>query len=321
VAVTEPAGSENTVGGSVSTPPTTKAPSEPPTTTPTTATQTTTTQAVAIRPSGCEVTGSVITLEGPQAEQYKNRTVAANTTIDARSASWVGIDDYPVRIRGGENVCWFGGVIEGTYSDATTWDRMHDTAALSIESPNYSVLGVRAHNYGDGINITDDARDFLISGIHLTFIRDDCIENDKLYSGTVENSLLDGCYTAISARRHSGDAISNGTGNDFTIRNSLIRLQPMPTVYKGTAPGHGGLFKWDSISPQLHLHNNVFRVDQLPNGGNLGVPDGFLASCSNNVVVWLGAGDYPDPLPSCFTITTDVSVWNGAVASWASRNG
>ena len=54
----------------------------------------------------------------------------------------------------------------------------------------------------------------------------------------------------------------------------------MPTVYKGPAPGHGGFFKWDDAahrSPKLALFNNVFRVDQLPNHGSLGLPDGYLS--------------------------------------------
>jgi hypothetical protein len=48
----------------------------------------------------------------------------------------------------------------------------------------------------------------------------------------------------------------------------------------------------------------------------MGVPSSFLSSCSNNVMVWLGPGNYPVPLPSCFTVTRDRSVWDRAVARW-----
>jgi hypothetical protein len=38
------------------------------------------------------------------------------------------------------------------------------------------------------------------------------------------------------------------------------------------------------------------------------------------VVVWLGEGPFPDPLPDCFTVTTDKSVWDNAVAEWKANH-
>ncbi len=162
------------------------------------------------------------------------------------------------------------------------------------------------------------AERFLITGVHLSFMHDDCIENDQLYSGTVEDSLLDGCYVAFSARPSSGQSL-HGEHNTYTIRNNVVRLQPMPTVYKGRAPGNGGFFKWDDAgrSPRLVVRDNVFRVDQRPNHQTLGWPAGYDVSCSNNVVVWLGKGPYPDRLPKCFRVTRDRKVWDDAVARWS----
>jgi len=37
-------------------------------------------------------------------------------------------------------------------------------------------------------------------------------------------------------------------------------------------------------------------------------------------MVWLGPGDYPVPLPSCFTVTKDRSVWDNAVAAWKANH-
>ena len=109
----------------------------------------------------------------------------------------------------------------------------------------------------------------------LSRIHDDCIENDYMHNGLVEDSLLDGCYVAFSARNSDG---TDGHLNTETIRSSLVRLQPMPTVYKGDAPGHGGFFKWptstaDGVGPNLVIENTIFRVDQLPNHGSLGLPE------------------------------------------------
>lgn len=73
---------------------------------------------------------------------------------------------------------------------------------------------------------------------------------------------------------------------------------------------------------EARVHDNIFRVDQDANNTGLGVPIGKLESCSNNTVVWLGLGPYPDPLPAtfndqpCFTVTTDPSVWDDAVKAW-----
>jgi len=52
----------------------------------------------------------------------------------------------------------------------------------------------------------------------------------------------------------------------------------------------------------------------------MGIPSS-LVGCSNNVMVWLGQGPYPAPLPACFTVTTDRSVWDAAVATWKLRHG
>ena len=34
----------------------------------------------------------------------------------------------------------------------------------------------------------------------------------------------------------------------------------------------------------------------------------------------LGPGNYPAPLPTCFTVTKDRSVWDAAVADWKRRH-
>ena len=210
---------------------------------------------------------------------------------------------------------------------------MHSTTAVEVYAENTTIEGIRIHNYGDGIDFKyGPSANFIIKGVHLSYIRDDCVENDLLYSGLIDDSFFDGCYSAFSARTHSGQdpPAEDGSNNLWTIQNSLIRLQPMWGVYKnrGLIPGHDGWFKWDSsgISPRLALHNNIFRVDQDANNVGLGVPTGKLESCSNNTVVWLGSGPYPDPLPTtfnnqpCFTITTDPSVWDNAVVAWLTKH-
>ena len=97
----------------------------------------------------------------------------------------------------------------------------------------------------------------------------------------------------------------------------------MPTVYKGTAPGHAGFFKWNETgrSPKLSLIGNVFRVDQKQNHGTLGLPVGYEVSCANNTIVWLGTGTFPGAaswLAKCpdTRIVTTRATWDDAVALW-----
>ncbi|MBK5289673.1 MAG: hypothetical protein JJE46_14520 [Acidimicrobiia bacterium] len=242
----------------------------------------------------------------------------ADEAVDAQTAMWLDADNWPISFAGGSNSCWWGGRVFGTYSQYTPWSTFHHTGGLNFENDHLTIVGLRVHNYGDGIRAREGASDFTISGVHLSFMHDDCVENDQLYSGVVEDSLLDGCYVGFSARPSKGDQVDGHT-NTYTIRNNLVRLQATPTVYKGRAPGHGGFFKWDEnakTSPKLVVRDNVFRVDSRPNHQTLGLPAGYDVRCSDNVVVWLGKGRYPDKLPKCFTVTRDRRVWDRAVAQW-----
>lgn len=275
---------------------------------------------------------AIVLINGPQKNPYRSKSspLPEDAIVDARSAVWKHVHDYPVVVEGGPDICFTGGRVYGDYLYSASWERMHDTTGFTFRTSGMTTVeNVHIHNYGDGISFSrgGSGESFTISGAWMTHIRDDCIQNDYMYAGLVEDSLLDGCYTAFSAQPHKGAEVSDGSSNVWEIRRSLIRLEPMEKVYndQGLIPGHGPFFKWssDGISPKLALHDNIFRVDQPSNSSNgLGIPDGKLASCSNNVVVWLGEGEFPDPLPKtfgglpCFTVTTDPTVWDSAVQQW-----
>jgi len=290
--------------------------------------------------------GPMVTVSGNQTVRYDTRgnPLAADTKIDARTAVWTAnwpVQDsfnYPILLAGGPNLCFSGGLIQGSYPDQistdpnTTWEYMHGTTAIKSNGKNAAIENTRIDNYGDAIDLSVNSENFIIKSVYLSTIRDDCVQNDWLYSGLIEDSLFDGCYSAFSARTYSGQSPpADGTDNIWTIKNSLIRLQATWGVYKnrGLIPGHDGFFKWDSlgISPRLALHDNIFRVDQEANNVGLELPQGKLANCSNNTLVWLGSGPFPATLPEifngqpCFTITNDKSVWDKAVSDWKSRHG
>lgn len=274
------------------------------------------------------------TLNGKQSVRYdtRNSPLPSNYQIAAGSAIWEAVNNFPVDIAGGSHICFSGGLIQGRYPPDTAWDIMHSTSAMYIMAPSITIENVHIDDYGDGIGFEADARDFTVRSVYISYSRDDCIENDWLHGGLVDDSLFDGCYSAFSARTSSSQTnVSNGSNNIWTIQNSLIRLQPMDKVYKdrGIIPGHDGFFKWDSagISPQLSLHNNIFRVDQQSNNVGLGIPSGKLTSCSNNIMIWLGQGAYPGTLPTtlngkpCFSISTDKTIWDNAVSVWKKKHG
>lgn len=258
----------------------------------------------------------VTSVTGRRKDRY-TETVAGGETVDATGAVWLQVDNWPISFGGGGGGCWVGGRVIGTWPQSTPWSTFHHTGALDVTNPDFTVTGLRVHNIGDGIRIRKGARDFRVDGVHMSFLHDDCVENDQLYSGTIEHSLFDGCYVAFSARPSKGDS-AEGRRNTMTFRDNVVRLQPTPTVYKGRAPGTGGFFKWDQSrrAPKLVVEDNVFRADQRPNHQDLGLPKGYEVQCRNNVVVWLGRGKYPDPLPKCFRVTRDRRVWDRAVADW-----
>ncbi len=260
-----------------------------------------------------------VVVAGVQTSKFKP-SVSGHLAVDARTASWTQVDPWPVTPTGSGSICWNGGSIVGTWTMDTVWDVFHHTGGFNFANPNSVIENVRVHNYGDAINVRDGASNWTVRGAHTSFIHDDCLQDDYLNSGVISDSLFDGCYVGISTRPSSNNTTSDGRNNTLTMNGDLLRLQPMPTVYKGPAPGHGGFFKWDDTgrSPSLSLHNNVFRVDQTPNHGSLGLPAGYRVECSGNTIVWLGSGAFPEAaswLAKCpdTQIVTTKSTWDNAV--------
>ncbi len=289
----------------------------------------------------CLAAGADIVLAGTHTTDYYTRSLAPGTAIDARAATFVhcsqpdptapcALNVYPVNLGpvDGENGCWAGGVVTGENRLDASWTAMHDpnNAGFIFENRHFTVDGLRMHNVGDGIRPRGGAADFVIRNVWLSYVRDDCVENDNMNTGLVDDSLFDGCFVGFSAR-HSDTSVE-GPDNVWTIQNSLVRLEPMPGPPEGGEIGHKGFFKWvswgdpNSRSPKLALYNNVFMAEMQGqiDAERMGIPPGKLVDCANNVMVWLGPGAYPASLPDCFTVTTDRRVWDGAVTAWIRRH-
>src|SRR5882724_552770 len=279
--------------------------------------------------------GPLVTLSGLRSSTYETGSLSSTAKVDATTAQFL-VDqatNVPVRVGGGNGICWSGGEILGQYTPSTSWSTMHDKYGM-IPGSGSSANGIQIQNvtifsYGDGISfdVQSDAG-WSIRNVHIKYSRDDCIENDFLNAGTIDSTFLDGCYDGVSAQEYSGSP--NGTNNIITMSNSLVRLQSVDGVYGGAIPNHNAFWKWSTIGPSVALYNNVFRTDGPSREGNgaqmwMAPPPGKLADCRNNVMVWLGSGSYPETLPTtfngqpCFTLMTGAAglqYWNNAVAQW-----
>jgi hypothetical protein len=265
--------------------------------------------------------GPLVTLTGTHTTPYRNYSFKATTKVDVRAATMISspASYYPLNVAGEPRGCIAGGKVQGTYDRTLTWKQMHNQNNAGVRWTNDDMVadGVRVDNVEDGIR--PEGNNFIIRQSWLTYIRDDCVENDHLRSGIIEDSLFDGCYVGISARPSTGIINAGYTGANETliVRNSLLRLERMPGPNKSTAAtGHGQWFKWDALAPSLELHDNIFMTEEWGNSPRTMGPPAKLTKCSNNIMVWLGSGPYPSPLPSCFKVVTDRKVWDNAVAAW-----
>lgn len=245
--------------------------------------------------------------------------------------------DYPLDIRSDlSRVCWAGAVVNFTNDMDITWreSKDHNSAAIIGYNTHLTVDGIRIHNAHDAIRPfwTRDGVDVFwnIRNSWITYNRDDCIENDWYAGGLVEDSLFDGCYVFLSTR--GGTKPSQ---NIVTIRNSLIRMQKMPGPYghddEPDLMAHGDIFKTNEYAPGLVLENNIFLVEgygvtksdpslwPAQSFYSLSLGRDKLKSCKNNIIVWLGEGEYPGDIPAdpaCVTVTKDRTVWDNKRAKW-----
>ena len=270
--------------------------------------------------------GPLVTLAGGMTDRYDSRSkpLAAQARVDARRATWTAVNAYVINFSAGKGGCWSGGTVQGKWGPSTVWDVYHSTFALYAYGLNTRVEGFRVDNYGDAVrfNGTDN---WSLRASWFTNIHDDCVENDMLAGGLIEDVLMDGCYVGISVRPGKAQLTSvNGSGKTVTIRNSLLRLKKFPLT--AAAPNtSGGFIKAENRQPAKNVNlvyeGNVFRADALPGTGSLCLNQhNKVTHSTGNILVWLGSGNYPCTLPPGWTLTRDVKVWDNAVAAWKARH-
>jgi hypothetical protein len=167
-------------------------------------------------------------------------------------------------------------------------------------------------------------KSFTLRGAWFSDIHDDGVENDLYKTGLIEDSFFDGVYVAFSGRPASAVyQLIDGRNITYTIRNNVVRLKPFALT--ATTPNtSGGFFKIENREPERNMkwvvEGNVFRADGLPGTGSLCLNQHGVFTARNNIIVWLGAGNYPCTIPPGWTLTRDIKVWDAAVAAWKARH-
>src|SRR5207245_1748066 len=121
------------------------------------------------------------------------KSLAPKTKIDARGATFFASPTnlYPISLDGGDGVRVVGGAVFGQYDRNLTWDQMHsmNNAGIAFDNNLFTVDGIRIDNVEDGIRPRKGGG-FTVRNVHVSYVRDDCIENDHLNDGLVDDSLF-----------------------------------------------------------------------------------------------------------------------------------
>ncbi len=272
-------------------------------------------------------------------------------TVDARGSTFedsvFDANGYAVAIKfheitGSRNdLCVVGGTVFSTLDpEHTLWSSWHKHYGMIVLRPGYEIVGTQFRNQGDMIVFGPNAADWSVIGVRTDgdgpggggpggsgYIHDDCIENDAMHGGLVDDSKLDGCNIFLSSQ---GEPI-DGSANTVEVRDTLVRLRPYHESYDVAKYGNdqiGGFFKWGNggasgTPPQLYVHDSVFRADQRAYyGGNvngfLGLPPG--TTCHDVTLVgteaW-PAADLASWTSQCTNLTLGSAAdWDAAVAAW-----
>lgn len=293
-------------------------------------------------------------------------SVAANKKFDARSASFEIPSDISwgkIMLRGSDtstHMCWAGGYVTASLSwhgldipweqSKSGFDQsgtFRNTSSAESFHDHMTWTGMHVYNVHDGIRTSNSFNNWTVQHSWFDYIRDDCIENDHIYSGTIFDTLFDGCYVGISTRPSS---IFSSAGQTVTIDKILLRMEPMPYPYKWDTkndpvlyvPGYnipgtnnpipfgfGNVFKMEAGNePNFRITNSTFLLE-YNSQQDIFPPKSKVTACSNNTLIWLGpVSETPNHLltdfPGCFTIITNSTqgktLWKTRVADWHARH-
>src|SRR5687768_12478439 len=184
---------------------------------------------------------------------YSAKDLPANSVIDGQRAIWrlSHANRHPVRIySAGKGLELRGGTIVGEISQTLDWREVYDlgnSAAIRVrQAPQAKISGWRIDKAWDGVRLEDGSDGWLVQDVHISNNRDDAIENDKLLSGTLRDSLIDGTYSGISM-----DATVDRDGSMNTVVLDRVMMRLKPYLVEGRLT-HGGPIKGDDDATSYH---------------------------------------------------------------------
>lgn len=232
-----------------------------------------------------------------------------NPTIDRDcNVGELATNNYPLIIDGSPNVTLVGGRFRGQVPQLSDWRSTYcnSSAILVRDSPAATIKGVRIDQVWDAIRFASASKGFTLAGSWISRARDDCVENDYLVAGGIQDTLFDGCFYGISIDPGRTKDRS-GVGEEFTLDRVLMRMTPYS--YKGQLV-HGMPFKTHPLSPRLSIRDSIFAFESanVIGEGRLSRAWEILNKCSNNLLLWFPETPIPSaiakPPEHCFRVLT-----------------
>ena len=209
-----------------------------------------------------------------------------HTTVDARSRTFddtaLDSDGFGVGVKfhkpagSRDDLCLVGGTItSGLDPENTPWTTWHRVTGLYVLTPDIHVVGARIYNQGDAIAFSSTATNWSVTGLRIDgangrsgYIHDDCIQNDGMNSGVIDDSKLDGCTVFMSAMDNGAvheRRQQPGRGEELARLAPPVPQQLQHGKYGFDQPRRllqvGGEPSKDGVAPKLYVHDSIFRAD------------------------------------------------------------
>ncbi len=130
--------------------------------------------------------GPAIAMTAVQRRRFDNTNLAESTKVDASTAQFLTPGNIATFIGGGPGICFHGGQIIGQLPPSTPYKKMHDTYGMVVHGASFKLEDLEVFDYGDGVSMdaNGDAT-WSVRDVHFKYMRDDCVENDFVNSGTI----------------------------------------------------------------------------------------------------------------------------------------
>ena len=232
------------------------------------------------------------------------------------------VNPYPLQIRESPAVTLQGGLFAGEVPLMSDWRSTYCNSAgvLLRDSVGAVVEGLRMRRLWDAVRLTESASGFILRGSWISEVRDDCIENDYLNGGLIEDMLLDGCFVGLSMRPPKGQERSP-SGGPVVLRKVLMRMQSY--LYKERTE-QGPPFKVDEAVPEIEVYDSIIAMDDQNTVSQLRLGIGWsrIGNCSGNLLLWTADTPWPEKFarpPACFRFVEGEAaraLWQEARRNW-----